>query len=79
MSGLLPYLAVLAGFFLSRWVRSQQSERGRVLGYALGGLGLIVLGTVEAPDVRSLQLFGLGMVLYGTWRGWRRIPAGTLS
>lgn len=72
MDAFLPYLAVIAGFFLSRLVSSRQTEGGRVLGLVIGGLGLISLGSIEVPAARPLQLFGLGLLLYATWRGWNR-------
>lgn len=77
MGAFMPLLAIVAGYFLTRRLATHQSERGRVMGYALGGLGLIVLGTLEVPEVRSLQIFGLGTLLYGVWRGWKHIPTAT--
>lgn len=68
MSALLPLLVAVAGYFVARRLHSQRSERQRTVGYLVSGLGLFILGMMEAQHGRPLQLFGLGMVLYGSWR-----------
>lgn len=72
MSAVLPWLAILAGYFVARRLSSRRSDRGRSLGYVLGGLGLMVLGALEAPEARALQLFGVSVLLFGTWGLWKR-------
>jgi RNA polymerase sigma-70 factor (ECF subfamily) len=74
MSAILPWLAILAGYFIARRLYSTRSDRGRSLGYVLGGLGLMVLGALEAPEARALQWFGASVLLFGAWRLWRRVP-----
>ena len=74
MSAVLPWLAILAGYFVARRLAAKRSPQRRNIGYALGGLGLLALGTFEAPDARLLQLFGLSMVLFGAWRLLRQVP-----
>lgn len=74
MSAVLPWLAILAGYFVARRLSSRRSEGGRSLGYVLGGLGLMVLGALEAPEARALQFFGASVLLFGMWRLWRRSP-----
>lgn len=77
MSAVLPWLAILAGYFVARRLAAKRSPQGRNLGYALGGLGLLALGTLEAPDARPLQLFGLGIMLFGAWRLLRQVPSNS--
>lgn len=77
MTALLPWLAILAGYFVARRLAAKRSPEGRSRGYVLGGLGLLLLGTVEAPDVRALQLFGLGLLLFGAWRLVRQVPGNS--
>ena len=77
MSAILPWLAILAGYFVARRLAAKRSPQGRNLGYALGGLGLVALGTLEAPDARPLQLFGLSLMLFGAWRLVRQVPGNS--
>jgi hypothetical protein len=76
---LLPFLAVLVGYFITRQLAATGSARGRILGYCLGGSGLIALGTIEAPDARGLQLFGLATLLFGGWSLLRSRMAGPVA
>lgn len=72
MSTLLPILVAVAGYFVARRLHSQRSDRQRTVGYLVSGLGLFVMGLVGGQPGRPLQLFGLGMVLYGSWRVMRQ-------
>lgn len=75
LAPLLPYLLVLAGYFTTRRLAARLTTTGRAVGQLGAGLSLILLGTIETPDIRSLQLFGLGTLLLGVWRLWRQSSA----
>lgn len=75
MSTLLPFLMAIVIYFVARRFVAKQSDRQRDLGKVLGGFGLIALATLEAPDPRGLQIFGLGLILYGVWRLWKQSPS----
>ena len=77
MTAVLPWLAILAGYFVARRLTAKRTPQGRNLGYILGGLGLLALGTLEAPDARLLQLFGLCILLFGAWRQLRQVPGNS--
>lgn len=72
LAPVLPFLAILVGYFAARRFAERYSRQGRAVGQVIGGIGLVVLGTIESPDARSLQLFGLCLVLYGAWRARRQ-------
>lgn len=70
MAALLPLLVVIPFYFVSRYLWNRRSPRQRALYQALSGVGLIALATFGSGG-RPLQLFGLGMVLWGGWQLWR--------
>lgn len=70
MVALLPLLVAIPFYFVSRYLWNRRSPRQRALYLALSGIGLIALATFGSGG-RPLQLFGLGMVLWGSWQLWR--------
>jgi hypothetical protein len=74
VSTLLPFLMAFVVYSVARRLVAKQSDRQRDVGKVLGGIGLIALATLEAPDPRGLQIFGLSLLCYGIWRLWKHSP-----
>ncbi|MEO8480348.1 MAG: sigma-70 family RNA polymerase sigma factor [Gemmatimonadota bacterium] len=73
MAALLPLLVAIPFYFVGQFFWERRSPRKRAFYQAASGIGLIALATFGSGNGRPLplQLFGLGMLLWGSWRFWQ--------